>query len=119
MCPELWTRRLVASPVTQIWPICFSSNRLICSVSSLTESTRRICSVGNSSPKSHCDFGFRSTAILQRPALPVLGAQRFVRLIRIGETQVWSVPQQSLARQLLLHLQLKRDIAEQDYLREW
>src|SRR5688572_15820850 len=56
MCPELCTRRLVISPETQTWPTCFSSSRRTCSVSSLTDNTRRVCSVGNSSPKSHWDL---------------------------------------------------------------
>src|ERR1039458_8604729 len=56
MWPEVWLRRFVTSPVTQISPTCFSSRRLICHVSSVTVSTLRICSNGNSSPKSHCDL---------------------------------------------------------------
>ena len=56
MWPEDWARRLVTSPVTQTWPTDFSSNRLTCAVSSETDKTFLVCSVGNSSPKSHCDL---------------------------------------------------------------
>src|ERR1039457_6205955 len=56
MWPEDWARRFVTSPVTQTWPTCFSSNRLTCAVSSLTDRTFCVCSAGNSSPKSHCDL---------------------------------------------------------------
>src|SRR5437660_9010916 len=60
MWPELWTRRLVTSPVTQTRPTSFSSSRFTCVVSSLTVSTRRVASVGNNSPKSHWDLGLRA-----------------------------------------------------------
>src|SRR5438105_15324474 len=60
MWPELWTRRLVTSPVTQTRPISFSSRRFTCEVSSLTVSTRRVVSVANNSPKSHRDLGLRA-----------------------------------------------------------
>src|SRR5690349_10127321 len=56
MCPEACARRFVISPLTQTWPTCFSSSRFTCDVNSLTDSTRRVCSVGNNSPKSHWDF---------------------------------------------------------------
>src|SRR6266540_1130943 len=56
MWPELWTRRLVTSPVTQRRPSSFSSRRFTCVVSSLTVSTRRAGPVGNNSPKSHWDL---------------------------------------------------------------
>src|SRR5258708_3291950 len=56
MWPELWTRRFVISPVTQISPNCLSNSRRICSVNSVTEKTLRDCSTGKSSPKSHCLF---------------------------------------------------------------
>src|ERR1041384_1536670 len=63
MCPELCARKFVTSPLTQTSPTCFSSSRLICVVSSPTEKTLRVCSVGNSSPKSHWDLDVRSVAI--------------------------------------------------------
>ena len=56
MWPEDCARRLVTSPVTQTWPTDFSSNRLTCAVNSETDKTFLVCSVGNSSPKSHCDL---------------------------------------------------------------
>src|ERR1041384_4048916 len=59
MWPELCSRKLVTSPDTQTSPICCSNNRRTCVVSSLTDKTRRVCSVGNSSPKSHSDFELR------------------------------------------------------------
>src|ERR1043166_10027961 len=63
MWPELCVRRFVTSPVTQTWPTCFSSSRRTCSVSSLTDNTFRVCSVGNSSPKSHWDLDWRFAGI--------------------------------------------------------
>src|SRR5450759_2016462 len=56
MWPELCARKFVTSPLTQTWPTCFSSSRLICVVSSETDNTLRVCSGGNNSPKSHCDL---------------------------------------------------------------
>src|SRR5271169_3554440 len=56
MWPELCACRFVTSPVTQIEPTCFSSNRLTCAVNSETDKTLRVASAGNSSPKSHCDL---------------------------------------------------------------
>src|SRR5450756_712819 len=56
MWPELCARKFVTSPLTQTWPTCFSSSRLICAVSSETDKTLRVCSGGNNSPKSHCDL---------------------------------------------------------------
>src|SRR5471030_1102864 len=56
MWPEDCAQKLLTSPLTQIEPICFSRSRRICSVSSPTEKTLRVVSVGNSSPKSHCDL---------------------------------------------------------------
>src|SRR5258705_3141524 len=53
MCPELWVRRLVTSPVTQTCPISFSMSRRTFAVNSETVSTRRVACGGNSSPKSH------------------------------------------------------------------
>src|SRR5271169_4672680 len=56
MWPELCARRFVTSPVTQIEPTDFSSNRLTCAVNSETDKTLRVASAGNNSPKSHCDL---------------------------------------------------------------
>src|ERR1017187_3464036 len=56
MWPELCARRFVTSPVTQIDPTCFSSSDLTCAVNSETDKTLRVASVGNNSPKSHCDL---------------------------------------------------------------
>src|SRR5437867_1139370 len=56
MWPELCARKLVTSPVTQTRPSSFSSRRLTCEVNSLTVRTRRDGSLGNNSPKSHCDL---------------------------------------------------------------
>src|SRR5277367_1157189 len=56
MWPDDCARRLLTSPPTQTAPTRCSSNRRICDVRSLTDKTCRVCSVGNNSPKSHCDL---------------------------------------------------------------
>src|SRR5258707_13245338 len=59
ICPELWDRRLVISPVTQTVPICSSSERRMAPVNSLTERIflpGAMASGGKSSPKSHWDL---------------------------------------------------------------
>src|SRR4030095_131191 len=54
MCPELWVRKLVTSPVTHTCPISFSMSRRTFAVNSETVSTRRtVACGGKSSPKSH------------------------------------------------------------------
>src|ERR1035437_10208734 len=68
MCPELWLRKFVTSPVTQISPTCCSSSFLICHVSSVTDNTLRAVSRGNSSPNSHCDL--TGLAIVQLRQVP-------------------------------------------------
>src|ERR1017187_7421904 len=73
MWPELWLRRFVTSPVTQISPTCFPSRSLTCRVRSVTDSTLRVSSRGNSSPKSHCDLtGLGIAAFMDKAAHALL-----------------------------------------------
>src|SRR4051812_19369977 len=70
MCPELCARKLLNSPETQTWPICFSSSVRTLVVNWLTVRTRRALGCENKSPKSHCDF----------TSLPMCRSQKELRL---------------------------------------
>src|SRR6185436_7661795 len=99
MCPEFWVRKFVISPVTQTEPTCFSSKRLTCPVNSLTESTRRVASTGNNSPKSHCDLtGLVTGSVRQRLEMSAKGMSNFV----LSPKGIWVVVPGAILREGLM-----------------